>query len=329
MLQAFGVGGPTVDTVLHDPNCRPGGVLSGEVRLAGGSHDVDIDHVTLSLVTRVEVEHGDHEGTRNAEFARLGVAGRFSLRAGEQRSIPFQFQVPWETPVTIVGNAPLRGMSVGVRTELAVAKAVDKGDLDAVYVHPLPSQEAVLEAFGRLGFQFRSADVEAGYLHGVRQEIGFYQEIEFYPPQQYAGRLNEVELTFVASAHELAIVLEADKRGGLFRASGDAFGRFHVSHQEAERTDWAAHIDGWLGQAAGRMAQHYGSQGYGQHGGYPQQHGGYGQPGQYGGGHHGGHRGGGMGMGGMVAAGAAGVAGGFIAAEVADEIGDAFFGDED
>ena len=37
MLGAFGVGGPSVDTVLTDPNTRPGAVLHGEVRLQGGS----------------------------------------------------------------------------------------------------------------------------------------------------------------------------------------------------------------------------------------------------------------------------------------------------
>ncbi|MCK2241288.1 MULTISPECIES: sporulation protein [unclassified Crossiella] len=327
MLQAFGVGGPTVDTVLHDPNCRPGGQLSGEVRLSGGSSDVEIEHVTLSLVTRMEVEHGDSEHNTAVEFFRVAVAGRFQLREGEQRSIPFQLPVPWETPLTIVGGAPLRGMSVGVRTELSVAKAVDKGDLDAVHVHPLPSQDAVLEAFGRLGFQFRNADVERGHLHGVRQELPFYQEIEFFPPGQYAGRINEVELTFVANPSELVVVLEADKRGGLFRSGGDAFGRFHVAHQEAERTDWAAHLDGWISQAAGRMAQHYGNQpgygqqGYGHGGGHPQHYRDHDDD-------HG-RRGGGMGVGGMVAAGAAGVVGGFVAAEMIDEVGDFFGGDDE
>ncbi|MDI5979868.1 sporulation protein [Amycolatopsis magusensis] len=36
MLQKMGVGGPSVDTVLHEPRGRPGASLAGEVRLAGG-----------------------------------------------------------------------------------------------------------------------------------------------------------------------------------------------------------------------------------------------------------------------------------------------------
>jgi sporulation-control protein len=183
-----------------------------------------------------------------------------------------------------------------------IAGAPDKGDLDPVLVHPLPSQDAVLNAFGQLGFAFRSADVEAGRLHGVPQELGFYQEIEFFPPAQFAGAVQQVELTFVASPHELYVVLEADRRGGMFSSGGDAFGHFRLSHQEAQVADWASSINGWLAQVAERGGAMHG---YGQHGG---------------------HHGRGMGMGTVVAASAAGVVGGMVVGEMLD---DAFedFGD--
>ena len=80
------------------------------------------------------------------------MAGGFTLAAGEQQDIPFAVPVPWETPVTHVDGQRLRGMTMGLRTELAVAKAVDKGDLDEVAVHPLPAQEQILEAFDRARF---------------------------------------------------------------------------------------------------------------------------------------------------------------------------------
>ena len=59
MLGAFGLGGPSVDTVLTESNGRPGGTLTGHVNLVGGSHDVEIEHITLGLITRVEVEGGE------------------------------------------------------------------------------------------------------------------------------------------------------------------------------------------------------------------------------------------------------------------------------
>ncbi|MBB5959552.1 sporulation-control protein [Saccharothrix tamanrassetensis] len=315
MLSAFGVGGPSVDTVLDSPHATPGQVVTGQVRIQGGSADAHIDRIVLSLVTRVEVEHGDHEFRGVSEFLRIEVAEGVRVAAGQPLSVPFRLPLPWETPITAVGGQQLPGMTVGVRTDLVISGAPDKGDLDPVLVGPLPSQDRVLDAFGQLGFQFRSADVEAGRIHGVHQELGFYQEIEFFPPAQFAGRLNQVELTFVTSPHELVVVLEADKRGGVFSAGGDAFGRFQVSHQDAVRTDWAAAINQWLVQVAERGGHSaFGQPGYGQPG--------YGQPGY---GHHGhdghhGHRRG-SGMGGVVAGAAAGVVGGMVLGEV---LGDAF-----
>ncbi|GAA2775349.1 sporulation protein [Saccharopolyspora taberi] len=307
LLGALGMGGPSVDTVLHHPQVRPGGNLAGEVRITGGSQEVDVEHVALGLVTRIETEHGDHDGNATAEFHRVVVSGPFRLGEGEDRTIPFEFPVPWETPITDVYGQHLHGMTLGVRTELSVARAVDKGDLDPVSVEPLPLQEDVLDAFSRLGFHFKHADLEHGRIHGVHQELPFYQEIEFYPPAEYAGRVNEVELTFVAGPHGLDVVLEADKRGGFFTPSHDAFGRFRAEHGES--ADWVARIRDWTEQVAQR--------GHGNH------HHGYHDNGE----HHSG-----PGMGGVIAGAAAGavagVVGGMVLGEVVDEVGDFFEGDE-
>ncbi|MDP9867565.1 MULTISPECIES: sporulation protein [Streptosporangium] len=311
LLGAFGVGGPSVDTVLAVSRVSPGGSLSGEVRIKGGDFEAEIEHVTLGLVARIETEHSEGEHSGLGEFFRAEVSGPFKLGVGEERAIPFQVPVPWETPLTEVQGRPLSGMAMGVRTELAIAKAVDKGDLDPFSVAALPSQEAVLAGFSGLGFHFRSADLESGRLYGVQQSLPFYQEIEFYPPPQYAGLVNEVELTFVADAGRLEVILEADKRGG--HGSGhDSFGRFQVSHEQALQMDWGAEITTWLNGLAGHRGAPYG----GYHDDHHDHHG-----------HHGHH--GGPGMGAVVAAGAAGMVGGFVAAEAIDEIGDFFEGDEE
>ena len=319
MMRAFGVGGPSVDTVLANPNTRPGLALQGEVRMAGGDHDVTIEQIVLGLVTRVESEHGDGF----VEFHRLPVAGMFQLRAGEQRQLPFTFPVPWETPITDVYGQRLHGMTMGLRTELVVAKSVDKGDLDQVAVHPLPAQERILDAFARLGFRFRSADLEHGGIYGVRQQLPFYQEIEFYPPPQYAGAINEVEVTFVADPSGVEVILEFDKRGGFLAAGHDAYGRFRVSHSEAEATDWTTVVESWVREAAGRyqgllggghgmMGGHGG--GFGGHGGgFGGGHGGYGHHGHYRGGH-------GVGMGAVAAGAAGGLLGGMVLGEAMEEV---------
>jgi len=252
MMQAFGVGGPSVDTVLSSSVCQPGGYLHGEVHILGGDHQVEIEQVALGLVTRVEVESGDSEYETTHEFQRVLAAGAFTLPAGVKHAVPFQLMVPWETPITELYGHRLAGATMGVRTELVVARAVDKGDLDQVSVRPLPAQEQILTALVRLGFRFARADNESGRLHGVAQSLPFYQEIEFYPAPQYAGVINQLEVTFVATAEHLQVVLEVDRRGGLFAAGGDGFGRFTVDHASAATVDWAARLDSWLRESLQR-----------------------------------------------------------------------------
>lgn len=305
LLGALGVGAPSVDTVLSDPNTRPGMMLDGQVNLVGGSRDVTIEHVAVGLVTRVEIEseYGEHDGL--VEFCRVGVAGGLRLGEGERVSLPLRVPVPWETPVTDVYGQRLHGMAMGLRTEVAISGAVDKGDLDPVFVHPLPVQERILAAFDRLGFRFKGADLEAGRIYGLAQTLPFYQEIEFFAAPQYAQVTNEVELTFVTSQRGVEVILECDKRGGFLSAGHDVFGRYAVPHTDADRTDWVQVVDGWLRETTSR----YGSL---------RAHG-FGAPH----GHHGGH---GSGMGGMVAGAALGVVGGLVAGEL---IEDAFEGDFD
>ncbi|MFJ9020414.1 sporulation protein [Streptomyces sp. NPDC102259] len=319
LLGAIGVGGPSVDTMLDGGGAvLPGGALSGQVRLRGGGAAVEIEEIGLELVARVEVEHeeGDSEGT--VTFERYVVGGGFRLGENEERGVPFTVTLPWETPVTELYGQPL-GVVLGVRTELAVADARDRGDLDPLAVRPLPVQEAVLEALGQLGFGFRSADLEHGRIGGTGQRLPFYQEIELTPPPRYAHAVTEIELTFLATASGLEVVLEADKRGGPLTPGHDVLTRFTVRHEDVPVPDWNSEVDGWIR----KLTEHreaYGAQAYvhsAPHADHLAVHG----------------RGSGVGVGTAVAAGAAGLAvgvvGGMVAAEVVDEIDDFFEGEEE
>ncbi|MHC8424079.1 sporulation protein [Streptomyces sp. NB004] len=330
LLGSLGVGAPTVDTVLDPGPVRPGSTLTGQVRLRGGQADFDVSRITLELVAGVEAEHEDGESEGVVVFERVTVGGGFRLAAEEERDVPFGVALPWETPVTELHGQAL-GIVLGVRTELAVAGARDAGDLDPLTVSPLPAQEAVLEALGQLGFGFRSADLEYGHIGGTGQQLPFYQEIELTPPPRYAHLADEIELTFLAGPGGMEVVLEADKRGGLFSPGHDALTRFSVGHDE-ER-DWNATVEDWIRQLLeSRPAYGHETHGHEAHGHEAYGHAPYGDH-AHGGHHHEGHHRSGPGMGTAVAAGAAGlavgVAGGMVAAEVVDEVGDFFEGDEE
>ncbi|GAA0679854.1 sporulation protein [Kitasatospora atroaurantiaca] len=291
LLGALGVGGPAVDTVLSTPVVQPGGLIQGQVNLTGGSQEADISGITLTLVARVEIEHEEGESDGLSAFARYAVTAPLRLAPGEQRSIPFSVPAPYETPVTAVAGRNLSGMALGVRTEVEISGARDKGDADPLGVEPLPVQRRVLEAFAALGFRFRSADLEAGHIRGTGQSLPFYQEIEFAAAPQYAHQLGSVELTFLASASRVEVVLELDRHGG------DTVNTHVLDHAAAEQ-DLTAVVDGWLQEAiAHRSSKHASGHGVS----------------------HGGGRGG---FGGAVAAGVAGAAVGFVGGMVVEEFMD-------
>ncbi|SEC00943.1 sporulation protein [Streptomyces sp. TLI_105] len=337
LLGSLGVGGPSVDTVLDPGAVTPGGVLGGQVHLKGGDADFTIEHITLELVARVEAEHDGGESEGLVVFHQHVVGGNFRLAEGELRSVPFSFPLPWETPLTELYGQGL-GIALGVRTELGVAGSRDKGDRDPLAVRPLPAQEAILEAFGQLGFGFRSADLELGHIGGTGRRLPFYQEIELAPSPRYADQVNEIEVTFLADPAGLDVVLEADKRGGFFSEGHDALSRFTVSHHGVEQVDWNAEVDHWLRRLVDHRAS-YGTHGAPTHGGalFAQgghdPYGGRGRKDGYGHGRHGDGHHSGPGMGTAIAAGAAGlavgVAGGMVAAEIVDEVGDFFEGDDE
>ncbi|MCC5034321.1 sporulation protein [Streptomyces sp. WAC 00631] len=251
LLASLGAGGASVETVLTEQNVVPGGVVQGEVRIQGGSVAQQIEGLSVGLQARVEVESGDQEYKQDIEFHKQRLGGAFEVQSGAVHSVPFALDIPWETPITMFMGRHLTGMDVGVTTELEIARAVDSGDLDPVNVHPLPAQQAILDAFGSLGFRFKSADLERGHIRGTRQRLPFYQEIEFFAPQQYRG-LNQVELTFVADNGEMDVILEMDKRPGLFTEGTDSYRAFTVGLNSYQETDWAAYLNAWLAEVGGK-----------------------------------------------------------------------------
>ncbi|MGW6570389.1 sporulation protein [Streptomyces sp. NPDC054975] len=251
LLASLGAGGASVETVLTEENVVPGGVVQGEVRIQGGSVDQQIEGLSVGLQARVEVEGADQETKQDIEFVKVRLGGAFTVQAGAVHVVPFGLEIPWETPVTAIAGQQLRGMNIGVTTELEIARAVDSGDLDPINVHPLPAQQAILDAFIQLGFRFKSADMERGHIRGTRQKLPFYQEIEFFPPQQYRG-LNQVEVSFVADDREMDVVLEMDKKPGLFSESSDSFRAFKVGLNDFHTTDWAAYLNQWLADVGGK-----------------------------------------------------------------------------
>lgn len=216
-----------VRTELSVARCQPGGTLSGSVEVTGGMDRASIGYVALVLQTN------------GFEFHRREVVDGFSLGAGERRLFEVSCDVPWEAPLS------MPGVEVTLRTELEVARAVDRSDVDPIQIAALPAQQVILDALGGLGFHFIGSNVERGLLPGLPQTLPFYQEIEFLPGNPYSRKLNKLEATFVATAEKLHVVLEVDRRVSPL-ADRDLFGRFVVDLSTLADTDWPGLLDDWL-----------------------------------------------------------------------------------
>ncbi|MFP3965243.1 sporulation protein, partial [Actinomadura fulvescens] len=242
-------GAPTVDTILSAPHARPGGAVAGKVHLRGGSTAVDVRHVTIALMPRMDNGYGGQNA--GPEVYRGALTRAFRLEAGAQRDLAFSIPLPYELPFTTVLGRELPGFTIGLCTEVDTVGVPDPGDIDPISVEPLESQQWVLAAIAQLGFKIRKVAFEQSKLRGVAQQLPFYQEIQLAPPQQYRDRIGEVGLSFVASPGSVAFVLEADRRGGS-GSPDETFGRFKCEHKEAAETDWPAEISKWLDKAAAR-----------------------------------------------------------------------------
>src|SRR5689334_15329747 len=183
VLASFGSGGAKVDAQLLDRSVRPGGTLHGEVLLHGGQVDQEVESLAVTLLARVETAaNGKPPELTDLPFQTVQLAGRELVRAGAQITVPFEVQLPWETPITTVFGKYLTGMAVGLQTNLNLAGSmVDPQDVDAVAIEPLPAQHRLLDAFSRLGFQFSRASLEKNRVDGVDQQLPFFQEIHFTP----------------------------------------------------------------------------------------------------------------------------------------------------
>ncbi|GIJ77132.1 Sporulation-control protein spo0M [Micromonospora phaseoli] len=245
--------GLTVRTTLANPSTRPGLRLPGRVDLVAGAVDVPVFHVRLGLVSTVEPD--DPEAPRRlVQFHQAQVAEALLLRAGQARSIPFEFPLPWETPVTTLGGTPLLSLRMGLRTEVAIEPALDQGAMVPVFVHPLPTQQQVLAALDALGFRVRQAGLVDGRLPAVDQALPLHQRWGFWVGPLYAGPITELEVIFVANSAGIEVILWCDRRLALAGITHTSISRFRSWHAGADQRDWVTTVDGWLREAINRHA---------------------------------------------------------------------------
>jgi sporulation-control protein len=230
-LASIGIGSAKVDTLLEAARYAPGDTVKGVVKIQGGSTEQHIDTIQLSVMTEYIRESNDAKHKQRGQVGRFHVSEPFTLKAGEQREVPFSFKLPHQTPLTIARTP------VWIKTELEVKGGVDPSDNDRIDVVPSEAMEVVLQAIQELGFRLREAECE--YSSKLGRGLPFVQEFEFVPTTHFRGQLDELEVMFYPSDHELELVLQIDRRArglaGYFAEAmelDESFVRVRFSHQQ-------------------------------------------------------------------------------------------------
>lgn len=204
-LSSIGIGSAKVDARLRDDRVSPGGVVSGVVDIRGGGVDQQIGTIYMLVKARVEAGDDEKKVQYEATLGEYALTQTFTLKAGENKEIPFEVTMPLHLPLT-VGHS-----QVWIQTGLDIKQAVDPTDTDYLRVVPDALQHAVFDSLERMGLRLREAKcIEAP--HFLR--LPCVQEFEFVPQHgAFRGRLDEVELFFVPNGpNELDLFFEIDRR---------------------------------------------------------------------------------------------------------------------
>ncbi|MEH7108393.1 sporulation protein [Bacillus sp. JJ1764] len=220
VFASVGIGSATVDTKLEKETYMPGETINGVVEIKGGKIDQQVDDIYLSVNTTYLRESDDRKYSVTATIDRFRVTAPFTIRVNERKEVPFSFQLPYDTPLSI-GRS-----KIWVSTGLDIKGGVDPSDKDYLKVVPNPLMTAVFNAVDQLGFRIREADCEEAPRR-LGGRLPFVQEFEFVPTSgPFRGKLDELEVVFLPSGNgELDIMFQVDRRArGLAGLFSEAIG---------------------------------------------------------------------------------------------------------
>ena len=228
LMSGLGLQGIQIDTRLHNTQLQAGQTLSGEVNCKGTSSNKNINGIHLQLQTSAEVESGDSEFNTSLIIAQWHISGAFELQANQSHRFPFSVQLPFETPLTEVPCRQNKSR-VWLHTHLDVDWGLDATDKDFMQILPTTTQQMFIQAMQQCGYNLTTVDTEKGQVpwNGVQATVGCYQELEFKPQGCFRG-VNEIEVSFVAEAHQTHVLMEVDRT---FR--GDGFKSMTIPHNQA------------------------------------------------------------------------------------------------
>ncbi|MGI9278642.1 MAG: sporulation protein [Endozoicomonas sp.] len=211
---SLGFGAAKVDTVLDNIALNQGEELAGTIYIKGGDVEQTIDAIKLTFNTEVKEESDSGVSYQTFPLGEMAITDTFVIHPGEEKPIPFTWQLHEETPITAL-NTRNNQSRFWVETQLDIEFAIDPSDRDYIEVHPLPVAlpvvAGIIHTIEQAGFELEKADIEKGFLQGndFSSHSGCYQEIEFLKSGFIGSK--EIELSFVLDQHQIHCLAEVDK----------------------------------------------------------------------------------------------------------------------
>ncbi|KOO50819.1 sporulation protein [Priestia koreensis] len=207
VLARMGIGSARVDTKLYKDQLIAGEKIEGVIEVYGGNVEQEIDSIYLNLYTSYIREVNDSKVKENYLLNSFKIADPFVIQSQEKKEIPFSFDLPADTPVTMGRTR------VWIATGLDIKNAVDPSDVDHMEVLPHPILHATINAMSDMGFRLRQVECEEAPRR-LRGRLPFLQEFEFVPTRgAFHGKLDELELMFYFRAPgKFDVLMEVDRR---------------------------------------------------------------------------------------------------------------------
>jgi len=114
--QFFGMGGVTVKLECDPQASRQGGMVNGVVHLVSKS-DLHILELNVALKEAFTTGRGDDEETEEFELGKIVIGGAFDIKAGENKSIPFQ--LPYQILKSNADDLKEKGGALGALGSMA------------------------------------------------------------------------------------------------------------------------------------------------------------------------------------------------------------------
>lgn len=239
---SLGIGSAKVDTILKNPSLYQGEILQGNVHIKGGDVEQVIDAISLKLCTEMKVELENGHSYQTFVLGTIIVNQPFTIHASEEKSLPFEFKLHDETPITQL-NTQNNQSKVWLETTLDIDFAIDPSDRDFIEVKSLPAIANVIASIENAGFNLMKADVEKGFLQGghFASQSGCYQEIEFRNSGFFSSK--EIELSFILDGAVIHCLAEIDRS---MSTRGDQYTSFSIN-RNASASDISYQLVSLLG----------------------------------------------------------------------------------